>query len=230
MSKNFKLTLVVRTIGYCTFIFGVLAILVVFGPIAQAETSYRIDQALGVRKVVANVDAQNSKPDATSSASQTSFGDIESNEEVITPTSTKFGLVIPKINANADIIPDVDPTNEKAYTKALAKGVAHAAGTNYPGQVGNTYLFSHSTDAPWNVVRYNAVFYLLRELEAGDEIIVFYNNIRYDYIVYDKQIISPTDTTFLTNKYAVPTLTLQTCDPPGTLLHRLIVRAKLAGS
>lgn len=145
------------------------------------------------------------------------------------PVSTDFGIVIEKIDANAKVIPDIDPGDEKQYSKALAKGVAAAKGSSKPGEEGNLYIFSHSADAPWNIVRYNAVFYLLRELEAGDRIVVFYKGRRYDYAVFDKTIISPDDVSYLNNRYDKPVLTLQTCDPPGTLKNRLIVRARLAG-
>ena len=138
--------------------------------------------------------------------------------------------MIEKINANAKIVAQVDPANEAAYTAALKEGIAEAAGSTEPGQPGNLFLFSHSTDAPWNIARYNAIFYLLRELQAGDRIIVFYKGRRFDYIVFDKTTTSPADISFLTNRYDKPVLTLQTCDPPGTVLNRLIVRAKLAGS
>jgi sortase A len=94
----------------------------------------------------------------------------------------------------------------------------------------NLFIFSHSADASINIIRFNAIFYLLRELEKGDRVIIFYQSRRYDYLVFDKSITSPADVSFLTNRYDVPVLTLQTCDPPGTLLNRLIVRAKLQGS
>src|SRR6185369_14551182 len=45
-----------------------------------------------------------------------------------------FSLFIPKISAKAKIIPNVDAGNQKAYLNALMEGVAHAAGTNFPGQ------------------------------------------------------------------------------------------------
>jgi len=45
---------------------------------------------------------------------------------------------------------------------------------------GTIFLFAHSTDAPWNIIRYNAVFYLLRELDAGDGIIVFFLGKRFN--------------------------------------------------
>ena len=156
-------------------------------------------------------------------------GLLAGGSEIITPVSTDFGIVIEKINANAKVVPDVDPSNESGYTYALSIGVAHAKGSSFPGQKGNVYLFSHSVGAPWNIVRFNAIFYLLGKLDKGDRVIVFYKGRRFDYIVFDKVVVSPSDTHFLTDTYDQSVLTLQTCDPPGTLLNRLVIRAKLAG-
>lgn len=226
MSKYFKLVLFVRFAGYLLFICGLLAFIAVLGPVVQAEFNYRWDKVLGVTHLVPTVITS----DGTE-VTESSFGNLDSPEgEIITPVSTEFGLVIEKINANAQVVANVNPASEREYTQALLQGVAHAAGTSNPGEIGNTYLFSHSTDAPWNIVRYNAIFYLLRELEPGDRILVFYQNKRYDYVVYDKVIADPNDVSYLTNRYDVPVLTLQTCDPPGTLFKRLIVRARLAGT
>src|SRR5687768_8091733 len=43
-----------------------------------------------------------------------------------------FQISIPKINANAPVIPNVDPFNEIEYKKSLENGVAHAKGTVMP--------------------------------------------------------------------------------------------------
>lgn len=206
------------------------------GPLVQAEFKYRVDRAFGVKRTIANV--VGSKAFTPGEAEHTpevssgpgNFNSVKASENQIVPVSTEFGIVIEKINANAKIIPNVNPGNENEYVSALTQGVAEALGSTSPGQPGNLYLFSHSTDAPWNIVRFNAIFYLLRELDKGDRVIIFYQNKRYDYIVFDRTIASPTDVSYLTNRYNEPVLTLQTCDPPGTLLNRLIVRAKLVNS
>ncbi len=214
--------------GYLVFFLGILSFVVIFGPLIQAESSYRYDQLVGVKHTVPKViTSSDQSQTATGSAS---FGEIEVSPNTITPVSTDFGIVIEKINANAKVVANVDAANEKAYTKALSEGVAHAAGTNLPGEKGNIFLFSHSTNAPWNTIRLNAIFYLLRELEAGDRVLIFYHGRRYDYIVYDKSVVSGNDISFLTNRYDQSVLTLQTCDPPGTILNRLIIRAKLQSS
>lgn len=242
--KHYKLIFFVRFFGYFIFLTGLISLIFMLGPVVQAEISYRSDKIFGVKRTVPNIVASLQSPDmqqpavspgtGSPSASPTSgpvsFSSVSSSENSIIPVSTEYGIVIEKINANARIIPNVNPANEREYVRALTSGVAAALGSTPPGQPGNLYLFSHSTNAPWNIVRYNAIFYLLRELAPGDRVIIFYQNRRYDYVVFDKVIAQPTDVSYLTNKYPYPVLTLQTCDPPGTLLNRLIVRAKLVSS
>ena len=198
-----------------------------FGPVALVEFSYRFDQVFDIKHTIAAAVQTSSGTKSQSSG----FGSIGiGTTDKIVPVSPDFGIVIEKINANAKVIPNVNPANETEYRKALQQGVAEAIGSTPPGEPGNLFLFSHSTDAPWDVARYNAIFYLLRELNVGDRVIIFYQGRRYDYYVYDKVIVPPTDISYLTNRYNAPVLTLQTCDPPGTSINRLIVRAKLAGT
>lgn len=227
MLTNTNFVILIRSLGYLIFFIGLLAFFFILGPLVRAEFDYRMNKFRGVKKIVPKVVTSAS---LQSGAEEVSFGTLSGLENAIIPLSTEYGIVIEKINANAKVIANVNPAKEKDYTKALTKGVAEALGSTPPGEAGNLYLFSHSTNAPWNIVRFNAVFYLLRELEIDDRVIIFYKNKRFDYEVFDKHIVSPTDVSYLTNRYNKPVLTLQTCDPPGTLINRLIVRAKLAGS
>ncbi|MCL4367541.1 sortase [Patescibacteria group bacterium] len=233
-SKAYRKIFLIRFAGYFFTLVGLVTIVLILEPVVGLELQYNYDQILGKRFVVPNVitSSGSASPSSTQDSTNTPVGFAGitgSQTDIIKPVSTDFGIVIEKIGANAKVIPNVDPANEKDYTAALAQGVAHAKGTAFPGQDGNIYLFSHSTDAPWNVVRYNAIFFLLNKLDIGDRIIMFYQGKRYDYIVFDKTIAKPSDTHFLTDQYNKSVLTLQTCDPPGTLVNRLIVRAKLAG-
>lgn len=145
----------------------------------------------------------------------------------ITPQSTQFGIVIEKIGVNAPVIADVPVSDKNSYLKALERGVAHAQGTVKPGQNGNSYLFAHSALDFWNYGPYSGVFNLLRKLEVGDRIVVFYNEQRFDYYVTDKEVVPGFNTTPLTRSFPTPYLTLQTCDPPGVALNRLIITAEL---
>ncbi len=137
-----------------------------------------------------------------------------------------FHLFIPKIKAQSQIIGNVNPTNKQEYLKALKKGVAHAQGSGYPTQNRSIYLFAHSVDAPINIVRYNAVFFLLNELEKDDQVILFFNGKQYKYNVYNKLIVSPKDTSYLDYSENREILILQTCYPPGTTWQRLLVLAE----
>ncbi|MCX6732782.1 MAG: sortase [Candidatus Roizmanbacteria bacterium] len=145
--------------------------------------------------------------------------------EILVPEDPNFSVVIPKIGANARIIPGVDTANERVYSDALKKGVAQALGTAFPGEGGHIFLFAHSTDYWWNVTSYNAVFYLLGKLVKGDAINIFYKGERYVYRVIDMKIVDPSEVEYITRKTNTEFLTLQTCWPLGTTFKRLLVFA-----
>lgn len=146
----------------------------------------------------------------------------------IQPVSRDFGIVIEKIGVNAPIVPDVPVYDEKAYNEALKTGVAHASSSDYPSrEPGNVYLFAHSSINFWELGKYAQVFNLLRKLEFGDKVHIFYKDRDYVYRVVNKEISKGFDTYALTRPVIEPLLTLQTCDPPGTTLNRLVVTAKL---
>ncbi len=143
------------------------------------------------------------------------------------PVDTNFGIVIPKIGANAKVIDNINPFNEREYQIALTKGVAHARNTSYPGRAGNTFIFAHSSANWYEANRYNSVFYLLTKLETGDQIFLYYQGKKYVYTVTDKRIVDATAVGYLQKGTGNSTVTLMTCWPPGTTLKRLIVSAKI---
>lgn len=225
--KNFKVpktSIILKWLGNSLIVLSIAGLVYTFYPIAKVEFSYRLGKLFGQRFTLAQTQQQN--------GAQTTFGDLlgRPSPTVLTPKSTAFGIVVEKIGANAPVIANVNAANQAEYNRQLQKGVAHAAGTAYPGQNGLSFMFAHSVLNPWDVPRYNAVFYLLRELEPGDRIVVFWQDKRYDYIAYDKRVVGPNDVDFLYQNYSQPTLVLQTCDPPGTTWKRLLIFAKLAAS
>lgn len=214
--------LVLRTIGNFLLLFAISGITLTFGQALYQEGLYRLTNLRGISFVIGDSKIKQEE--------KVGFGQLlaKGGETIsITPVDSDFGVVIPKINANARVIPNVDASNYSEYMAALKLGVAHAAGTSLPGLPGNTYFFAHSTDFFWNVGRYNAVFYLLKELEANDEIDVFYGGRRFIYTVMDKKIVSADEISYLTNSLdGEERLTLQTCWPPGTTIKRLLIVAK----
>jgi LPXTG-site transpeptidase (sortase) family protein len=143
----------------------------------------------------------------------------------LTPVVKKGTFItIPKIHAQAPVILNVDPWNEAAYKEALHHGVAHAKGTQLPGQKGTTYLFAHSSGMPWEITGYNTVFLRLPELDKDDQIILTVDGKQHKYAVAEKKEIQPTDVSYLVNSTR-NMLILQTCTPIGTSLRRLLIFA-----
>jgi LPXTG-site transpeptidase (sortase) family protein len=144
---------------------------------------------------------------------------------------TTFGVSIPKIGAQAPITAAVDPFSKAEYSAALEKGVAHAKNTSLPGESGNVFLFAHSSGPPWEMNHFNTIFFLLNKLVPDDEIIVYKDNLRYQYRVTKTEVVNPNQVEYLdTNNTSTPntkTITLMTCTPAGTTLQRLLVFGEL---
>jgi sortase A len=247
-SEKFKF-LVLRTIGNFLVLFAIFGIISTFGPAIYFEVNYQIIKARGVRYVV-NAKVPSAKPslpsslndlnkliptpvtiqNPTKSSGVDSFADVllGAKEQILQPKDTSFSIVIPKIGASAKVFANIDPGNEDEFLPVLMQGVAHAKGTVFPGHQGNIYLFAHSTDNFWDVGRYNAVFYLLKDLQPGDEVIVFFQNKRHDYVITESKVVNPDDISGIVDaqKTGEEMLILQTCWPPGTTWQRLLVFAK----
>lgn len=153
---------------------------------------------------------------------------LSSRPILIEPVNTDFSLVIEKIGVNAPIVADVSVADQDAYNEALKQGIAHASTSRYPSsKPGNVYLFAHASINFWRLGKYAKVFNLVRKLELGDRIHVFYKGEPFVYEVVNKEVLKGWNTYPLTRPVVEPILTLQTCDPPGTTLNRLVVTAKL---
>jgi LPXTG-site transpeptidase (sortase) family protein len=213
LSKIKRITyLLLRGIGIGLVTFAFLEIIFAYQPIIKEELDYIFGLNPKIEYYSTDVNAE----------------EIEKtrNEAVALGVDPAFSIVIPKIGAAANVLANIDAGNKTEYLDALKKGVAHAKGTYFPGQGKKIYLFSHSTDSPLNIARYNAVFYLLRKLETNDRIIIFFSSKKYVYEVIEKHVVKASDASWLTSDTQGETLILQTCDPPGTNWNRLIVIAK----
>jgi sortase A len=225
--------IILRTIGNFLVLFAIFGIIATFGPALYYEVSFRVLEVRGVHFTVSSAQNQQTQIPAAKLQQQTisNFADILAGpkEQILIPPDPSFSIVIPKIGASAKIFANVDPSDPNQFLPILMQGVAHAKGTVFPGMKGNIYLFAHSTDNFWDVGRYNAIFYLLKDLKLGDEIVVFFQNKRYNYVVTSTKIVDPSDISYIVNgKYQnQETLILQTCWPPGTTFQRLLVFAKL---
>lgn len=245
MTRNEKIRFVVlRSIGNFLVLFCVYGSIATFGPVFLQDARYHIEQAKGISYTVkAEEQVASTEKPLIKSPQQTVFDPLkdgfaailgDTEDRILIPPDANFSILIPKLGASATVVANVDTESEEAIHESLQRGVAHAKGTVFPGLPGNTYLFAHSTDNWWNVARYNAVFYLLKDLKEGDEVVVFFESTRHNYIVSETFIADPSDVSLLVNAQGIASnataaeekLVLQTCWPPGTTWKRLFVIAK----
>ena len=134
-------------------------------------------------------------------------------------------IVINKIGVKAPVIFDQIEVNEKAFSKALERGVVHYPNTAVPGHAGNIVIFGHSSGQWWATGNHKFVFTLLNKLKFDDKIFVEYKDVRYIYRVNNIRVVPPTDISVL-NQSSNHTLTLITCAPVGLSTSRLIIEAQ----
>ncbi len=142
-------------------------------------------------------------------------------------------VYIPSLNIKAPIIfVDEEKSTEAEFQKALQNGVVHYPKTAGIGEIGNTYIFGHSSDFAFSKGNYKTVFALLPNIQLGAEIMVSNDQGKvFTYKVYDMFVAKKTDIQLLDqNTNGKSILTLQTSYPVGTALKRYIVKAEFVRS
>jgi sortase A len=128
------------------------------------------------------------------------------------PTGSAIGRVkIPRIGLEAVVV-------QGDSDKVLRLAVGHIPGTALPGQAGNMVLAGHR----------DTFFRSLREIRAGDRIVIESPEGSYDYEVESASVVAPTDLAVLRNS-GKKELTLITCYPfswIGSAPDRFVVRAR----
>ena len=137
-----------------------------------------------------------------------------------------FHLVIPALKIDTPVIADVDGADQNAYFKALENGVAQLKGSAKPGEGSNIFIFGHSSFYWYKPGNYKTIFAKLEDIKIGDEIILWYGNMKYVYIVSETKVVDPEEVDDL-KPTKEEQVSLMTCVPPGTIWHRLIVVGKL---
>jgi sortase A len=139
-----------------------------------------------------------------------------------TPKSERLKLSIPKLKRVRDIPVYTGEADDKGK---LAAGVVHLEDTGFPWQAGsNVYIAGHRLGYPrtksW------LVFWHLNNLERGNKVVLEdAEGRRYEYEVFDREIVEPSDTYVKKPMKGKNIVTLQTCTLPD-YKDRLIVRAQ----
>lgn len=144
-----------------------------------------------------------------------------SSSSAVSQTPT---LIIPKIGVKVPVVYDEPSPYNDPVQKALERGVVRYWNTSNPGETGNVAILGHSSNNLLNSGDYKYVFVNLKRLEAEDIIYLDYEGKRYAYKVTESKILPPNDLSYV-QPTDVPSVTLITCDPPGTDTNRLYVRA-----
>jgi LPXTG-site transpeptidase (sortase) family protein len=164
------------------------------------------------------------KEEATSTNfMETATGSMENNntQNLLKPNS----IEISKIGISAPLITDKNLSDSEVY-KALDNGVVYYPDSALPGETGQTIILGHSAPANWPKIKYDWVFSNINNLQAGDEISVYFNNEKFEYSVTRKIFLErgeeiPKDG--LANSKNV--LILISCWPPGKDYKRIAVEA-----
>ncbi len=243
------LLVVMNFSAYSTFVWNWIS------PESASANSVAFAEGMEKSKITANAEENGEEADAEATAEAEDLkkrledSNITVRENILSPK--KLVPAKPQINVDFDIVPyenriivpkigkniplvDVELTKnvdfdhmENIFMKELEKGVIRYPGTARPGENGNAFIFGHSSNFPWMPGEYNQVFALIDKLTYGDEIIVYYNQKKYVYVIREKKIVKPGDVKVLNRNPENKELSLMTCWPLGTTLKRMIVFAEL---
>lgn len=187
------------------------------GIYADREQSRLRDQfSAELRKSTDNTQTTTSSTTVTTAPTSTTTTSTEPAPPPPPEGEAVANLRIAKIGVDSIVVEGVTRDD-------LRKGPGHYALTPLPGQAGNSAIAGHRTT-------YGAPFGNLDLLESGDTIVARTVQGTFEYTVYEKLVVDPSDTGVLAPDTTRPaTLTLTTCHPKYSAAQRLIIKAELQG-
>ncbi len=135
-------------------------------------------------------------------------------------SNTSYTISIPTLKIKDAVV--------KVGSMDLKKSLIQYPQTALPGQFGSPVIFGHSVLPQFfNPKSYLTIFATLYRLKPGDEIDVDFDNVDYKYKVDEMFEVSANDLSVLEQRFDAKYLTIITCSPPGTILRRLVVKARI---
>lgn len=152
------------------------------------------------------------------------FVSDQNESKALTPQSPSnlitYTISIPKIKIKEAVV--------TLGSMDLKQSLIQYPQTALPGQLGNPVIFGHSVLPQFfNAKSYVTIFATLFKLKPGDDILINFDHVDYKYVVDEMFEVQSTDMSVLEQRFDDRHLTIITCSPPGTLLRRLVVKAKI---
>ncbi len=159
---------------------------------------------------------------------------------IITPgvqlTDPEPRLYIPKLATELDVDYEVQRRQSgessgelhNRFQAALTDSVVHYPTSALPGQGHNAVIMGHSGGNIFSPgsPNYKFAFSRLRDLNTDDLLVLNYQRRQFVYKVYEKRVVLPSEVSVLRRAPRDHSLTLITCDPPGSNVRRLVVFAQ----
>lgn len=138
------------------------------------------------------------------------------------PANDEISISIPRLG-----LKDVQIGDSPDQEYLDREGIMHLTGTGFPYERGsNTYIVGHAAD--FDASRVPNVFQDLKDLRPGDAVTLRDSTgSSYDYRIYDRFVVDPTDVWVTEPVAGRNIVSLQTCFPEPTFEKRLIVRGQL---
>ena len=152
--------------------------------------------------------------------------EVKLSEKDFEYTGKENSIEIPKIGITAPIIFSQSDSNGD-MALALKKGVVFYPDSVLPGKEGKTVILGHSAPPGWPKINYDWVFTRINELEAGDEILLYFEHKKYPYRVTLKTFLKKGDEIPNNSSESPSSLVLLSCWPPGIDQKRIAVTAEL---
>lgn len=225
--------IIARIFGLFLFVIGIITVVYVFSPLiiwqftlAPAFADSQITAPIPNRTILTPSLMKSLISSSLQSLSGVDYTDVSNwfpGYAVSTNGTARvssYFLTIPKLNITNAYVSTTD-TN-------LANHLVSLSGTSIPPDKGNTVIFGHSTlPQLFDPKNYRTIFADAYKLQVGDTFQTTVNNIIYTYQIFSIDVVSPDDTSVLSQTYDDSYVTLITCTPPGTIWERLIIKARL---
>lgn len=136
---------------------------------------------------------------------------IEETQNITYSIDYTAVLEIPSINLKRGVVDCTNGFNSLYYAISVDKN------SNYPDTMGNFILYAHAGNSSY------AFFKKLVDVQINDDIYVYYNGIKYHYIIFERYDIEKTGKATITSPSDKKYITLITCNISKKGYQRVLV-------